>query len=194
MGGIIILSGCSLRNSEINTSVQGLVNNIDTGEVMQNNVIENLSAEQQDVELNKALATLKTTRKTGGETIKDGMSTSIIPNGADLPNQPKNKPEFNESYNSVLQLIALTNDYVQNVLKIPKRSYGYDITPAVDPRILAIYDDKDKGVATGYTNENIEIYEYETEVDDSYSYLFLVRDSKESPWKIIHHGTSYKEQ
>ncbi len=63
----------------------------------------------------------------------------------------------------------------------------------MNPRILAIYNDEDKGVATGYTNENIRVFEYETEGDDSFSYLFLVRYSKELPWKIIHHGTSYKE-
>ena len=57
----------------------------------------------------------------------------------------------------------------------------------------AIYDDEDKGVAKGYENENIYIEEFETEKDDVYSYLIAVRDSKDSPWKVIHHGNSYKE-
>ncbi len=191
---MITLIGCSSRNSEINTPDNVLINDLETGEaVSQTNIIENLPKEQQDAELNKVLAQLRQDRK-NGETIVNGTSISVVPNGADLPNQPQNMPEFyKESYESTAQLVTLTQDYVKNTLQIPERSYGYDIAPAIDPRINAIYDDADKGVAKGYTNENIIIYEYETEIDDTYSNLIMVRDNIDSPWKVIHHGNSYKE-
>lgn len=61
----------------------------------------------------------------------------------------------------------------------------------VDPRIYKIYEDKEKGVAEGYDNENIFVCEYLG--DEVWQYLILVRDSKEDPWIVIHHGSSYKE-
>ena len=53
-----------------------------------------------------------------------------------------------------------------------------------------IYDDEDKGVATGYENENILLQEYEA--NNKYRYIILVRESKSAPWEVIHEGTSYK--
>ncbi|MGL4372861.1 MAG: hypothetical protein ACRCS6_03700, partial [Turicibacter sp.] len=105
--------------------------------------------------------------------------------------QPENMPEYEDLGE---EFYALILDYLENELKIPKRpGYGYDIDSCLDPRVNALYDDENKGVVAGYENEDIRIEEYETEKDDVYSYLFLVRDSKEGPWKVIHHGNSYKE-
>ena len=60
----------------------------------------------------------------------------------------------------------------------------------VDPRVLAIYEDEDKGFAAGYDNSNIFVCEYCGE-DDVWQYLILVRDGKGSAWNVIHHGSSY---
>ena len=83
---------------------------------------------------------------------------------------------------------------MENTVKVPRRSHGYDVAQCIDPRMNAVYDDEDKGVAASYENENIFIAEYETAKDSVYSYLVLVRDSKEGSWEIIHDGLSYKEK
>jgi len=62
----------------------------------------------------------------------------------------------------------------------------------IDPRILAIYDDEDKGVAAGHDNSNIFVCEYCDE-NGVWQYLILVRDGEGSPWNVIHNGSSYKE-
>lgn len=62
----------------------------------------------------------------------------------------------------------------------------------IDPRILAIYDEEDKGVAAGYENNNIFVCEYKNE-EGTWQYLILVRDRKGSAWHVIHNGSSYKE-
>lgn len=62
----------------------------------------------------------------------------------------------------------------------------------IDPRILEIYTDDDKGVAAGYDNNNIFVCEYCNE-DGVWQYLILVRDGKGSAWEVIYNGSSYKE-
>ena len=62
----------------------------------------------------------------------------------------------------------------------------------IDPRVLAIYDDEDKGAAAGYYSSNIFVCEY-CNGDGVWQYLILVRDGKGSAWSVIHDGSSYKE-
>lgn len=62
----------------------------------------------------------------------------------------------------------------------------------IDPRILAIYDDEDKGVAAGYDSSNIFVCEY-CNGDGVWQYLILVRDGKGGAWSVLHDGSSYKE-
>lgn len=86
---------------------------------------------------------------------------------------------------------AAARIYVTDTLGI-KPSTKMEIYMCVDPRILAIYEDEDKGVAVGYDNSNIFVCEYCGE-GDVWQYLILVRDGKGSQWKVIHNGDSYKE-
>lgn len=182
--GAILMSltfsvGCSSRSTDVN-SVDG-------------ETIDRLPDDQKDVELDKALASIRKSRKES-ITYKDGGVIVTSDNGSRLPGQSENIPNFSdESYEASEKRAKVILDYVENELKIPKREYEYDMSQCLDPRMNAIYDDKDKGVANGYANENIWIEEYETEIDNVYSYLIVVRDSKDSPWKVIHHGNSYKE-
>lgn len=63
----------------------------------------------------------------------------------------------------------------------------------IDPRMLEIYEDTDKGVAAGYDNSDIFVCEYCSE-NNGWQYLVLVRDGKGSSWNVIYNGSSYKEQ
>lgn len=183
--GAILMSltlsvGCSSRSGEVN--------------IVDGDTIDRLPEDQRDTEIDKALAIIRKARK-DSVTVKDGSTTIISDNGSNLPGQSENIPDFSdEPMENWKQLSEVTHDYIKNELKIPKRPiYEYDTSICIDPRINEIYDVDDKGVASGYDNENIMTYEYETEKDDIYSYLILVRDSKDSPWKIIHDGNSYKK-
>ncbi|MGL5713569.1 MAG: hypothetical protein ACRCXT_13765 [Paraclostridium sp.] len=182
--GVVLMSltfsvGCSSRGEDLN-SVEG-------------DVIDKLPEDQKETELDKALASIRKARKES-VTVKDGSITMISDNGSRLPGQSENIPDFsNESYDASEQRAKVMLDYIENELKVPKREYVYDMAQCLDPRMNAIYDDEDKGVAKGYDNENIWVEEYETEIEDVYSYLIAVRDSKDSPWKVIHHGNTYKE-
>ena len=91
----------------------------------------------------------------------------------------------------VAEGFATARIYVTDTLKV-KPSTKMEVYMCVDPRILAIYEDEDKGVATGYDNSNIFVCEYCGE-DNVWQYLILVRDGKDSKWKVIHNGSSYKE-
>ncbi|MBD5586125.1 hypothetical protein FDF50_03755 [Clostridium botulinum] len=186
--GLTFSVGCSSGNTGVN-SRSASVNKVDQ------DAIDRLPEDQKDTELDKELARRRKARKEGTKKTAYGTTLGAMENGANIAGQSKNIPNFGkESYKKFEQLAHAVGDYINNELKIPERPvYGHNIAPCLDPRMNAIYDDEDKGVASGYDNENIYIEEYETEKDDVYSYLILVRDSKDSPWKVIHHGNSYKK-
>ncbi len=62
----------------------------------------------------------------------------------------------------------------------------------VDPRMTAIYEDEDKGVANGYDADNIFLCEYND--NGNWQYLILVREGKGSDWEALYHGSSYKTE
>lgn len=177
---ITILVGCNSRSTGVNN--------------VSSDTIEKLPEDQKETEIDKDLASRRKTRKESFKETAEGTLAVSEPCSV-VPGQSKNMPNFsNESYEQFAQLSHVVNNYVENELKIPaKPVYQHNGSQCMDPRINAIYDDEDKGVAKGYDNENIYIEEYETEKDDVYSYIFLVRDSKQSPWKVIHHGDNYKK-
>lgn len=80
--------------------------------------------------------------------------------------------------------------YVIETLKISIETKA-TVYPCIDPRIYTIYEDEDKGAASGYDANNIFICEYCD--DGEWQYLILVRDGKGKPWNVIHHGKSYKK-
>lgn len=86
---------------------------------------------------------------------------------------------------------AAARIYVTDTLGL-KPSTKQVVYMCVDPRMLAIYEDEEKGVASGYDNNNIFVCEYCGE-DDVWQYLILVREGKGSQWEVVHNGGGYKE-
>lgn len=80
--------------------------------------------------------------------------------------------------------------YVENNLGVSVET-KHTVYLCVDPRIWAIYEAEDKGVASGYEPENIFVCEYCD--GGTWQYLILVREGKDSAWEVIHHGSSYTE-
>ena len=77
--------------------------------------------------------------------------------------------------------------YVKDTLNLKSEAW-----PCVDPRMNAIYEDEDKGVASGYDADNIFVCEYND--NGSWQYLILVREGKGSDWEVLYHGSSYKTE
>ncbi len=94
-----------------------------------------------------------------------------------------NEPEF-DSRELTLAFKA-ARIYVEETLHLEG-----DIWNCADPRMNAIYEDEDKGVANGYENDNIFLGEYEDH--GKWQYLILVREGKGSDWTVLYHGSSYK--
>lgn len=86
---------------------------------------------------------------------------------------------------------AAGKNYVENTLGFVPETRN-TVYSCADPRIWAIYDAEDKGVANGYAPENIFICEYCDH--GTWQYLILVRAGKGSPWEVIHHGSSYRTE
>ena len=88
--------------------------------------------------------------------------------------------ELNEAY-------KVANDYVEETLKLKSEAWE-----CIDPRMTAIYEDEDKGVANGYEADNIFLCEYND--NGTWQYLILVREEKGADWKALYHGGSYKTE
>lgn len=155
--------------------------------------IDKLPEDQKDAELDAAIAKIRAGNKNGTIVSPDGSVIMTTSNGMDLPGQTKNLPDWSsESNESNLQRVNAISDYLENELKLQKKEGGFTFWSCIDPRINAVYDDEDKSIMAGYENQNIYIAEYETAETDIYSYLFLVRDSKDGDWYVLHQGNSYK--
>lgn len=175
----IFLVACSTRTTSVNSE-------------MKMEDVERLPDDQKDTELDKKLAELRKFRKDNTK-IENGKWISRSYSGAAVPGYIANPNDYSQEELESVYNTAL--DYIKKEIKVPKRgSYEYDFAQSMDPRINKIYEDEDKGVAKGYTNENIFVVEYETKKVDVYSYLFLIRESKDSPWKVLYDGISYKQE
>lgn len=139
----------------------------------------------QNREMEEALAAYR--RERDAMTYEEG---DVLMTGA--PNEGEYGLDFSEEYTDfdtkeMEEAYGTASDYVKNVLKIDT-----DVECCVDPRILHIYKDKDKGVAKGYENSNIYLAEY-CDSDHIWKYIIMVRDGQGKPWRVVHHGISYKK-
>lgn len=174
--GMTLFAGCNSRKDDLNG--------------MNMSEVERLPETQKDIELNKTLAQMRKFR-TDSYKSENGGQIAMTMVDSEIPGQTKNRPDFSTDMNEAFY--TFIHEYLKNEVGVTERNYGYDVEQCIDPRMNAIYDDDDKGVATGYENENIILMEYQTSEDGFYSCLVLVRESKGSPWKVIHDGLSYKE-
>lgn len=146
---------------------------------------------QSQEELEKSLAAYREEReKMTGVKMGDGVSGHGAPNmedyGLDIGGSddfPRfDSRELNEAYEAA-------EKYAVQTLGI-KAETKSPVYPCVDPRIYAIYEAEDKGVANGYAADNIFVCEYYD--NGTWQYLILVREAKGEPWRVIHHGGGYQ--
>lgn len=161
-------------------------------------VVETILESQQklgysDKEVETALFHIRATRKHWVSNANNKEKSSILTTGTSNYSSfggygfSVNHKAFtlNETYDLIF-------NYLRNKKKIPENKiYGYDISNCIDPKMIALYDREDKGVANGYENDNLFIAEYETSEEGVYNYLILVCNDSESEWKIIYDGLDY---
>ncbi|MGL5379343.1 hypothetical protein [Clostridium sp.] len=181
-----VITGCSNGKNILGSDGRENINSMDINEV------ERLPESQKETELDKILAARRKFAKENTKVDVGGGTSAISMRDDDIPGQTENRPDFiNELDTDFFEFVA---NYLKTELNIPEPKLGYYINQCMDPRMNRIYEDSDKGVAAGYENENIILMEYETEESDVYSYLVIVRNNKESDWKVIYNGLNYKEQ
>lgn len=150
-----------------------------------------IEGEQSDIELEKELKRYRQERE---DNIQE--SNGLVEGGS--PDEDNYSFDMSGTFYSgqfdtreATEAYAAARIYVTDTLGI-KPSTKMTTYMCIDPRILEIYEDEDKGVAAGYDNNNIFVCEYCNE-EGVWKYLILVRDGKGSAWNVIHNGNSYKE-
>lgn len=160
--------------------------NIENENSVSQEKLDKLPDYQKDDEINKELVKLREERKENYKSDSTGHYSGTNKMNGDLIDIPVSDDEIEEISN-------VSEDYVRNTLKISEDSGLEGPTACIDNRMLKIYEDEDKGVASGYDNENIYINEYEYE-KGKYKYLIIAREDKNDSWKVIHNGLSYKNE
>ena len=152
---------------------------------------EDMTQGQTDAELEEELKQYRQERE---DTIQE--SNGLLEIGS--PDESNYSFDLSKSYyisrfdtKEVTEAYAAARIYVTDSLGIEPGTKMVTYM-CIDPRILNIYEDEDKGVAAGYDNNNIFVCEYCNE-DGVWQYLILVREGKGSEWSVIHNGISYKE-
>lgn len=155
------------------------------------NITGNAAGEQTDAELEEELARYRQERE---DAIQE--ANGLVEGGS--PDESNYTFDLSGTYYSAqfdtretTEGYAVARIYVTDTLGI-NPSTKQVVYMCVDPRMLAIYDDEDKGVAAGYEPEDIFICEYCD--NGTWQYLILVREGKGSAWEVIHHGSSFMEE
>lgn len=177
---LILMVGCGRNGNAINEHASD--SEFATGEQeSQSQPLD--TASEEDME--KELAAYRAERENGESSLGD-FTLAKLPSEdnykygvGDLGNTPEfDSRELNEAYKTA-------NDYINGTLELESQAWE-----CIDPRMLAIYEDEDKGVANGYDADNIFLCEYKD--NGKWQYMILVREKKGYDWNVLYHGSSYK--
>ena len=184
--GVIVIG----MSSFVGCGNSGLSRN-ETTETASLDEIERLPEDQKETELDKILTEHRKFRKES-ITEQNGSTTAMSYSKASIPGNAVNEPSFEGE--DLEKMFGIVIDYLVEEKGFEEKEIGkkIDYSQCIDPRVNAIYDNEDKGVLNGYENENIFIVEYEDK-DETYKFIFLARESKDSEWEVKHDGLGYKE-
>ena len=143
------------------------------------------SAETSD-DIEKELAAYRSEREQGTSSL--GNYTMVqLPNEENYNYDVGDGSSYTSRFDSreLNEAFKVAGAYIKDTLNLDG-----DVWACIDPRMTAIYEDEDKGVADGYDADNIFLCEYND--NGNWQYLILVREKKGSDWKVLHHGSSYK--
>lgn len=149
--------------------------------------IEETQSLEEEI-LKKKLKEVRNKREESITVEENDVTTGYMPKEVD---DLQNGPIIEQSSEQHKQMYNTAATYIRDNLNInPKTKLSvYD---AIDPTVLEIYTAEDRGCLQDYTVENIYVLEYKKE-DGTWSYIFMGRENKQSPWKVVHNGDYFKE-
>lgn len=188
---LVFVTGCSSKstdngNSHSHTDI--MIEDI-TGET--ENVNQSVSREENDSQsgedIEQVLADYRSDRAKGESDTPDGYVLAVAPNEEDY-GFGVGDTSYTSRFDTkeVSEAFKAAEKYIEDTLKIKSPLYC-----CVDPRMTAIYDDEDKGVANSYDADNIFLCEYSE--NGEWQYIILVREGKGKEWTVLFHGNTYKQ-
>lgn len=129
---------------------------------------------------------VRISRERGESGTADGYVLAIEPNannyafgvGDNRYMERFDREEIKEAFQAAEQ-------YVKETLMMDSPLYA-----CADPRMTAIYEDEDKGVADGYDADSLFLCEY---LDgETWRYLILAREEKGAAWSVLYCGDTYQ--
>jgi hypothetical protein len=197
---LVFVSACGSKdiNSIISEDIEDVAHSTEeqesgtdtgTSQTEESSQLTSQSTESTDAEENieEELADYRAEREKG--TSSHGNYTMV-----ELPNEENyNKIGDSNDYTSrfdsreLNEAFEVAEAYVKDTLNLES-----EVWSCIDPRMLAIYEDEDKGVASGYDADNIFLCEFNN--NGSWQYLILVREGKGSDWEVLYQGSSYKNE
>ncbi len=170
-------------NSENNVTTE--TNDVPSG--TEGNAAEDENQLQPQADIEAVLAEYRADRQAGQSTIGGGYTLVTNPNEEDYA-YGVGDISYTARFDTkeLTEAFQAAEDYIRDTLQIADAS----TYACVDPRMTAIYDDSDKGVAGGYDADNIFLCEYSDQ--ESWHYLILVRDGKGMDWTVLFQGDHYQ--
>ena len=174
-----------MKDADNNAGEQESRTDAQNGQTKESNQSQSQAAEDIG-SIEKELAAYRAERENGTSTTGDYVV-------AKLPNEDNYHYGIGESIDHISgfdsrelnEVYETAGAYVRDTLNLESEVWG-----CADPRMNAIYEDEDKGVANGYDADNIFLCEYND--NGNWQYLILVRKGKGSDWEVLYHGSSYK--
>jgi hypothetical protein len=194
---LVFMTACGSKDTNVNEGLNSIISE-DIEDVAhsteeqergteESSQLTSQSTESTDAEENieEELADYRAEREKG--TSSHGNYTMV-----ELPNEENyNKIGDSNDYTSrfdsreLNEAFEVAGAYVKDTLNLES-----EVWSCIDPRMIAIYEDEDKGVASGYDADNIFLCEFNN--NGSWQYLILVREGKSSDWEVLYQGSSYK--
>lgn len=174
-----------MQDVELNAGEQESQMNIEDNQTEEND--QSQSAEPTDG-IEEELAVYRAEREKGISSL--GNYTMVqLPNEENYDYGVGDGSNYTSRFDSkeLNEAFKVASTYIKNTLNLDS-----DVWACIDPRMTAIYEDDDKGVANGYDADNIFLCEYND--NGNWQYLILVREGKGSDWEVLHHGSSYKTE
>jgi ABC-type Fe3+-citrate transport system substrate-binding protein len=204
---LVFMTACGSKDTNVNEGLNSIISEeiedvahsteeqesgTDTGtrQTEESSQLTSQSTESTDAEENieEELADYRAEREKG--TSSHGNYTMVeLPNEENYNNKIGDSNDYTSRFDSreLNEAFEVAEAYVEDTLHLES-----EVWSCIDPRMLAIYEDEDKGVASGYDADNIFLCEFNN--NGSWQYLILVREGKGSDWEVLYQGSSYKNE
>jgi hypothetical protein len=204
---LVFMTACGSKDTNVNEGLNSIISEdiedvahsteeqesgTDTGtrQTEESSQLTSQSTESTDAEENieEELADYRAEREKG--TSSHGNYTMVeLPNEENYNNKIGDSNDYTSRFDSreLNEAFEVAEAYVKDTLNLES-----EVWSCIDPRMLAIYEDEDKGVASGYDADNIFLCEFNN--NGSWQYLILVREGKGSDWEVLYQGSSYKNE